>query len=688
MKTVLKIIPNIIWAVLLTLPAGAGGAEFSRGKIAGTHYTGATWAPSFWSNINIHDVDDDLGQIKSNGFNTIILVVPWVGFQPSVDPVRYHEEYFDILEHILVVSKRHDLQVIIRVGYAHEIGVESTPDHHARMVDLFSSPAVFAAWKDYLRRIHAIAGRFDHFLFGFITWEDFFLVGFTQAPAPVRLQFANKIGFTDYIKKYTLDQLSQWYATDFETHAQIPLPGYHSAAIFLFHEFWDHYLLELHRESQAVFPNLTMEIRVDCDPNPVRGGYLCHDKTFDLNGLSDTTLIYFSPAWGAANTGDADSADNAIKRLEYMLGMIRQGTDNHILIDQFNFVDNTPGFKRNTRIKADELADFIKKSYSVINKETLGYSLWTMTDLAGNCIGNGNFERGEMGWRIEKGEIFHDPGDKENRVRLSDGGSIAQELNLGGHVNPDAQNSGLRFTLKFKAGRESGPESRLAVELSDQQGERIFHRDARVSPGGGMNEIALTRLPLFVKGTLRITNAGSGIILDQVELYFRVQENGIYDVAGNPRPFRDAVVNLNRALVSSAADCLSYYRKADLYSKNINGVYPDGWVGRDVSGTVKVPQRKTDRMFLLEAYVPTHWKKYNNQVALFINDKKISTCELTTGYNRCEFKVHVDNNSAAYETVGFRIVPDHVYETKTFEIDSNDRRKLGFVLVGVGFNDQ
>ena len=62
-------------------------------------------------------METELQQIAADGFNSIILAVPWREFQPSMEPVRYEEYAFDKLNRVMDAAGRHGLDVMFRVGY-------------------------------------------------------------------------------------------------------------------------------------------------------------------------------------------------------------------------------------------------------------------------------------------------------------------------------------------------------------------------------------------------------------------------------------------------------------------------------------------------------------------------------------------------------------------------------------------
>ncbi|OQY44167.1 MAG: hypothetical protein B6247_30645, partial [Candidatus Parabeggiatoa sp. nov. 2] len=207
---------------------------------------------------------------------------------------------------------------------------------------------------------------------------------------------------------YSLEEISARYKQQpFADYNEIPIPAFKSSAIHLFCEFWDKVLIDsIFKESKKHFPPLTMEIRTDCDPQ--EDSYICHDSTFDVTSDTHLTTIYYTPAWGAPNDGGLESAENVLKRMHYLFEHLRTKTSNVIFIDQFNFIDNTPGFERHTGILPNEVPQFLSAVADILQHNTIGYSLWTLQDVRANALKNGLFERNYPSWEIDKGEIVFD----------------------------------------------------------------------------------------------------------------------------------------------------------------------------------------------------------------------------------------------------------------------------------------
>ena len=92
--------------------------------------------------------------------------------------------------------------------------------------------------------------------------------------------------YTQYVKEhYTLEELGEIYRDTFDSYGKIYLPAKESYARKLFFQFYDHFLNEILAETQTVFPDLSMEVRLDVDPVRRLDGTLegaPHDVTFPV----------------------------------------------------------------------------------------------------------------------------------------------------------------------------------------------------------------------------------------------------------------------------------------------------------------------------------------------------------------------------------------------------------------------
>ena len=75
-------------AILFTCGFGRM-SEYSsgeRGYLRSATYYSDDWVINFWNSESVH-MEEELARIAADGFNSIILAVPWREFQPETAPV-------------------------------------------------------------------------------------------------------------------------------------------------------------------------------------------------------------------------------------------------------------------------------------------------------------------------------------------------------------------------------------------------------------------------------------------------------------------------------------------------------------------------------------------------------------------------------------------------------------------------
>ena len=80
-------------------------AEAAPRYLKSATYVSDAWVINFWNTESDH-MDEELEQIASDGFNSIVLVIPWREFQPRVSPVSYNDYAFDKLDRCDLGSNR------------------------------------------------------------------------------------------------------------------------------------------------------------------------------------------------------------------------------------------------------------------------------------------------------------------------------------------------------------------------------------------------------------------------------------------------------------------------------------------------------------------------------------------------------------------------------------------------------
>ncbi|MCC7339785.1 MAG: hypothetical protein IT170_01765 [Bryobacterales bacterium] len=634
--------------------------------IRATHYTADVSAPDFWSRADLAQATKDFRAIRKAGFNTVILIVSWTGFQPRLDPASRSEEHYRLLDGLIAAAGREGLDVLLRVGYAHDIS--NTPDklHHDRAPGLFRDAATQKAWLAYLHDVQEVASAHPNFRYAFLTWEDFFFFDYTFAPEEARLAASERLGYPEFLRQLPEAEYRAYYGDEVKPGRVHPIPAYNTRPIAAFSRFWDEWLLRLFAESRTVMPNLNMEVRVDCDPVPEPERFVCHERTFDLGGAPNaTTIIYYTPAWGADNKGDLASVNEAMARFDYLLAQVRKHTENPIFIDQFNFVDNTPGFERNTRIDPSQMSEFLKRAGQAIAGKTAGYALWTMWDVTANIAANGEFERGLDGWRTTGATVMHSV-DNGNHVHLEAGGTLSYFVREGGREGVPIR-ADLPFTLRFQTREASRP--RFGVEVLNPQGERIFFKEG-VAPDPATGVVQLGGLPYFAgRETLRILNQGGAVNIDGILLFNGRQENGIFTADGEPKPFAAEIIALNQRL-AELSEAQREYGASSAQSPFVKGVSEDGWVGKRATFWMG---DGTGPLYLY-AYVPEGWTGYSAKLNARVSGARPTQATLHPGMNR----VLLARQKPSPTLVTLEC--QSTVKAKRFDPANDDTRPLCFVL--------
>ncbi len=81
----------------------ARAAEYAAGTagyLKSATYYSDDWVINFW-NSESKNMDAELAQIAEDGFNSIILVIPWREFQPGTNPITYNTYPWDKLDRVM-----------------------------------------------------------------------------------------------------------------------------------------------------------------------------------------------------------------------------------------------------------------------------------------------------------------------------------------------------------------------------------------------------------------------------------------------------------------------------------------------------------------------------------------------------------------------------------------------------------
>ena len=512
-------------------PAGTVLAEEPYLKSA-TYYSD-DWVINFW-NLESNHMEEELAQIAQDGFNSIILAVPWREFQSDTSTLRYNTYALDKMDRVMEEAGKAGLKVILRVGYTWDhAGKSSVLERYQK---LLYDETVQKAWLDYVDTIYRKCSQYSNFYGGFLTWEDFW--NFAQSAGTMgntqeSRRLAQETGYTDYLKdRYSLQEVEEIYGEDFSSWDRVYLPERDQPAYWEFFAFYDEFLNRLLAASQTVFPNLSMEVRADVDSVQTREGTVtgyAHGATFGCQDASYTALMY-AVSMGIAGDDSGLTADQVLPQTASVLDWVRSlNGGKPLYIDQFLFTDNTPGFEENPRLREEEIPLYLAGAADVLRGRTMGYGIWTYRDYGNNMLYNPQFALEKDGWTTAGGtSVVQRNGS--NQMELGKFGRISQELNPQG-------SSGGSDMVYVRLDADSPAGANLTIRLGDV---------VKTVAVKGQQEIKL-EFAGGLPGELSIT-ADDRLYLDNIQAYTYITEGKLYDIDGNEESCIEAIRILNQNL--------------------------------------------------------------------------------------------------------------------------------------------
>lgn len=509
-------------------------ASGTAGYLKSATYYSNDWVINFW-NSESSNMDAELARIAQDGFNNIILVVPWREFQPGTEPCTYNDYAWEKLDRVMESAAAQGLSVMLRVGYTWDYCGRDNVLNRYR--GLMYDESIRSAWLEYVGRLYGRASAHVNFCGGFMTWEDFW--NFTDSSASLGKggsgrKMARQCGYTEYaMEHYSLEELEEMYGHSLDSSDDLYFPEKDSYARKVFYEFYDQFLNQLLAESQTVFPGLSMEVRLDVDPvehpDGSQEGFM-HSSTFPCQDAAYTSVMYSVPM-GFLNEYERITAEEALEKAPVFLNRLHVYSGGKpVYVDQFLFTDNTVGFEHNAQLQDDQKALYLEGMAPVLKNMTMGYGIWTYRDYGDNKLYNAQFGLGQEGWRFSGGSSVVDR-DGGRQAMLPGGGSIYQDIG-----NRMTGNSGDDTHVRFKAWGEGT--SYLTVKAGSQT------RTVEVT---GEKTVDIT----FKKcsATDFSISAGKGAAyVDDIQVYTFVTQGELYGLDGSEGNCIEALRLMNQKL--------------------------------------------------------------------------------------------------------------------------------------------
>lgn len=505
-------------------------------RLRAVHYFADTYPKQFLNSFEPADVARDFAQIKADGFNAVVLVLPWAEFQPSVDSNAHDERMFQRLQLLMDAASKLGLGVALRLSYFWTYRPDAENGIFERMHHLFHDEKTREAWLNHLALMHQRVGKHPAFRLAFLSWEDLYPMALTSASAILQDQNILRM-YRDYLARTgNLYEISTLYGKTFASWNEVPFPDRKTPAYAKVLDYWDDALIHrLYAPAQQRFPNLSFEVRGDWDPVWDKDGTVTwknHATTYALPG-TNTLTAYYATSWGMKNAGDFVSAADALKGFDRFIEHLDPNKRRqHLFIDQFLFYYELEEFKNNTQIEPDERDQFLYGIAQRFRDQNISYALWYYRDYVDNAVYNAHFSLGFDGWRASTGaEIVTLPNGRA-AAALNKGDQITQKV----PVQQRSTWKGGDKPIDICITRDGGPPTSVEVMSGTQNVAIKWREDEKRSCG------KITRageLEVSIKATV------APVKIDLVEVFTVLEPSAVYDRALNPGTQLEAIRKLN-----------------------------------------------------------------------------------------------------------------------------------------------
>lgn len=516
-------------------------AEYAAGKdkVKAVTYFGDAWPINFWSS-EMDGMAQDFQKIREDGFNHIILCVPWNEFQPEVLGMpevqnKFNTEALSRLDAVMSDAEKAGLGVMLRLGYTWDY--YDSEDVLKRYEALINDKSVRAAWLAYAKKIYETVSAHQNFTGAFLTWEDFWNFVDTERQIAGTIQGeqkAKELGFSDYVLgHYTRAELEQLYHNpqDALTGA---FPKADSPAYRLFLEWYDKVLTDLLTETQTVFPDLSMECRLDVDSYRDEAGALlgyAHNKTFACGNASYASTM-LSVSMGH-QPGTKLLPERAADMSAAQIGRLNADSGKPLFVDQFLYMETTPGYENNASLAAEDVNTYLAQMGDVFRRHTMGYGIWTYRDYADNILYNPGFALGLEGWS-KNGTVNIAEQNGKKMAKLQPGALLVQSIEGRNYISKEP--SIVRIKLET--------EQPVVLTVMADGESRMLQAEKSGTFEVKFNQQAQKQISIRTSGA---------VLLDNVEVYSHLTRGDIYDRDGNPGRYLEGIRACNAALDGKTA---------------------------------------------------------------------------------------------------------------------------------------
>jgi hypothetical protein len=500
------------------------------------HYFGRCSMGNFWNTFETHRVRSDFAEIAADGFNTIILILPWAHFQPKYHPVEYDQDILNRFQFLMDEARRVGFRLMLRLGYLWE-NSKARVSTYQRYRLLFYDTKILDAWNDFVKKIESIVGEDAKDVIFFLSWEDPYwpVLRIPQAmPLEKRISYGRDIGLIDFLKRrFTYSLLKKIYRVNASSYDELPVPTIEESLFAEFALFFDReYIEKWILMTRAVLTHeLWYEHRVDPDdvksqqsPNSIE------HSTYKPGIACD--VIYYHPKIGVADNTKMNTV-MAANHLRRTLSGFRQNNFHRlpVFLDQFNFKIDNPKHPEISILKDEYVVDFLELCEPIFRLYLIGYGIWGYRDWRNDKVFNGAFELGLVGWSSQGANLVEEAGI--HGLVLLPGAVVSQEL--------DSPSNLPRCYFEFD-------QPAMPTKIQIGNGKSVLTLD--ITP-----EINFTEV-VFQSGgrNLELRCMEGALCLRKVAYFSHVFTNGMRGIDGSSRAVLRSIAQLNRTLLRETSD--------------------------------------------------------------------------------------------------------------------------------------
>lgn len=642
----------------------------------GTHYYGFKeyqWPVNYLNALSVDDIENDLTKIKNAGFNTIILLVSWSEFEPTIGDSN--QPAYNKINKIIETANKHSLEVMLRMPYVWALNGDMVQQRIAyTLLNYYYYKKSFLLFLE--RFQNAVINNNSNIISKFGSWEDFYVLrdyffsGEGAVSKDVREAFFRDTG----MRPQDVDINGDNY--------NVLLAWIDSKIVRLMNDL----------------SNYGYEIRTDSDPYTKDNKLLWHSHgDFYQNESEGALVAYWAPYFGQKNIGEKILASQAIDSFLWMLDLIDSKTKQQPFIDQLNFYDNSPDTGTNAKIKDSEYRTFFNKLVNVITTRTVGYAFWTLKDYGHNIIYNTSFTEGLSGWNAS------------DNVHVRD---HVLTIGPGNYLSQDIDRNKIRVLNSTSPHLLVNIISGSAHIEIESKGEIVYQFDL---PGIGKKEIVfgLEGLEHGFRIVLKPSKqGGQQLKVGWVGLFGHKQVGKIFDVSGNKDEFYSVVKEFNGkvgllmldlgqnrdlSIFDANGDWFKSYVKSTDVVRGSYGIEGDAgrrfaWLGAESYMTLTVDESVVGKVLKVEGWVPAETisiatKQTKPQTISIIVRGKIIAKQAYTKDGKLFLSVpwsKIEPLLGSEGTLDLEIKSDKSFIPSRHS-DSKDNRNLALVLTSIQF---